>query len=87
MNRTLRLSLLALLAMLVLGTVAALVSLRLGLAPVGNAKVVVNSLLGRGIDSPAEHVIASRLAAADGFTVELYAAELWRRRERRERAV
>ncbi len=52
------------------------VLLLFGLAPVGNLGVVVDSVTGRGIDTPAQDVIASRLRAAEGYSVSLYAGDV-----------
>ena len=65
-------------AIVLLTLVAAAVALAswLGLAPVGNARVLIDYLLGRGVATPTENVIASKLKAADGFVVNLYAGDV-----------
>jgi glucose/arabinose dehydrogenase len=63
-------------ALLVLAVAAVTLASWLGLVPVGNARVLIDYLLGRGVATPAEEVIASRLKAADGFEVSLYAGDV-----------
>ncbi len=43
-----------------------------GPVTVGNKKVLVDFILGRGIDPPSAAQAAERLKVADGFKVEIY---------------
>jgi glucose/arabinose dehydrogenase len=48
----------------------------LGPVKVGGARVLLDFMLGRGIDTPAESEIARSLQAADGWELRLYAGEV-----------
>jgi glucose/arabinose dehydrogenase len=65
---------LALVLLLATGAVAAFVWF--GPIAVSDKKVLLDFLLGRGINTPTEEVIAGNLRAPDGFTVNLYAGDL-----------
>jgi len=68
--------LLALLLVLLLafGAIAAFVWF--GPIPVSNKKVMLDFMLGRGIETPSEATIATKLRAPNGFSVNLYAGDL-----------
>ena len=61
---------------LALATCAVLAYAWLAPAKIGDARVLLASLTGRGVDTPARDVIASRLHAAPGFEVGLYAGDI-----------
>lgn len=61
---------------LAIATVGALAYARLGPPRIGNAKVLLASLTGRGVDTPARDIVADRLHPAPGFEVGLYAGDV-----------
>ena len=65
---------LLLVALLVVGALSAF--LWLGPVPMSNKKVFLDFLLGRGIETPSEQLIAGQLQAPQGFELNLYAGDL-----------
>ncbi len=65
---------LSLVLLLSFGAIAAFVWF--GPIPVSDKKVMLDFLLGRGIETPSEETIATKLRAPKGFSVNLYAGDL-----------
>jgi glucose/arabinose dehydrogenase len=59
-----------------LATCALLVYAWFGPPKIGDARVLLNSLTGRGVATPGTEVVAARLRAAPGFRVGLYAGDI-----------
>jgi glucose/arabinose dehydrogenase len=65
---------LALVLLLATGVIAAFIWF--GPIAVSDKKVLLDFMMGRGISTPAENVIASRLTVPEGFEVNLYAGDV-----------
>ena len=76
MPKSPRRAIVALAAILALTTCAVLAYAWFGPAKISDARVLLASLTGRGVDTPARNVIASRLHTAPGFEVGLYAGDI-----------
>jgi glucose/arabinose dehydrogenase len=63
-------------AAILLIVIALALLVRWGPVTVGDSKLLLDFMLGRGIDTPAEQVIVQRLKPAPGFAVNLYAGDL-----------
>ncbi|NJD33002.1 MAG: sorbosone dehydrogenase family protein [Gammaproteobacteria bacterium] len=61
---------------LLLAVAGLALAVRFGIAPVGNPRVLLDFVLGRGIQTPDDATIVGRLKAADGYSVSLYAGDL-----------
>jgi glucose/arabinose dehydrogenase len=71
-----RRAIVALTLILLFAACAMLAYARFGPPSIGNGRVLLASLLGRGVATPPREVIAGRLRTAPGFVVDLYAGDV-----------